>query len=663
MEGFLKPHIFIAISCMTLAFTSCNKNWKQFTYNGFQKAEIRVDGVARVHPNGLLQLTNTSGEVKGHAFDPIPLQLGLPSSLSFSTTFVFAMFPELQFIGGQGIAFVFSPSMDFSYATAAQYFGLFNTSTNGKSSNHIFAVELDSMQNLEFGDIDSNHVGIDVNNLRSIASASAGYFSDAEKRKKSLNLRSAEPIQIWIDYDDIDIVVKVTMAPLGLPRPSKPLLSSRVNLSQVFRDTMYVGFASATSPSANSHYVLGWSFSQGRESRAQSLDLSKLPPLPRFGSKRRKMSRLSTILVIVTPTTIITICLGIYLRWRKKYEEILENWEREYVVQRFSYKDLYKATKGFKDKEVLGIGGFGKVYKGMIPSTNADVAVKKVSHSSDHGMKEFVTEIACMGRLRHRNLVQLLGYCRRKGELFLVYDYMLNGSLDKYLYNNEKPNLSWSERFKIIKGLASALVYLHEEWEQVVVHRDVKPSNVLLDANMNARLGDFGLARLYDHGTNPHKTRVVGTLGYLAPELSRRGKATPTTDVFSFGITVLEIACGRSPLSTLRGQEYNLSDWVYECWIRGDVVETSDPKLGGNYVAEEMELVLKLGMICSQPRPERRPSMRQVMQFLNGDATLPEINLYDATFVASTSGNSTLLSSPEGLSTSYSIDSVLLFGR
>ncbi|KAL9228707.1 hypothetical protein vseg_004258 [Gypsophila vaccaria] len=662
MVGILKLHIFIAICYMTLALTASTENLKQFTYNGFQNAEVRVDGVATVHSNGLLQLTNDSSQVKGHAFDPIPLQFGSPSSFSFSTTFVFAMFPELQVIGGQGIAFVLSPSMDFNYTTAAQYFGRFNTSTNGKSSNHIFAVELDCIQNLEFGDIDSNHVGIDVNNLRSIASASAGYFSDAEKRNKSMNLISAKPMQIWIDYDDIDIVVKVTMSPLGLPRPSKPLLSARVNLSRIFQDAMFVGFSSATGPSPTSHYILGWSFSQGRESRTQSLDLSNLPSLPRYGSKRHKMSRLSLILVIVTSAIVVPICLGIYLRWRKKYEEILEDWEREYIVQRFSYKDLYRATEGFKEKHVLGTGGFGKVYKGVLPSTNADVAVKKVSHSSDQGVKEFVTEIACMGRLRHRNLVQLLGYCRRKGELFLVYDYMLNGSLDMYPYNDEKPN-SWPERLKIVKGLASALLYLHEEWEQVMVHRDVKPSNVLLDTNMNARLGDFGLARLYDHGTNPNKTHVVGTLGYLAPELIRRGKATPTTDVFSFGITILEIACGKSPLSTIEGREYNLSDWVYDSWTRGEVVETSDPRLGGNYVAEEMELVLKLGMICSHPNPETRPTMRQVIQFLHEETTLPVIDSYDTTLFTSISGNSTLPSSSEILSTSYSTDSVLLFGR
>jgi serine/threonine protein kinase len=145
-------------------------------------------------------------------------------------------------------------------------------------------------------------------------------------------------------------------------------------------------------------------------------------------------------------------------------------------------------------------------------------------------MKEFVAEVVSLGRLRHRNVMHLLGYCRRKGELLLVYEYMPNGSLDKHLHDHDNPNLDWGQRFKIIKGVASGLLYLHEDWEKVVVHRDVKASNVLLDAEMNSRLGDFGLARLYDHGTDPNTTHVVG---YLAPELGHRGKATPCTDVWA----------------------------------------------------------------------------------------------------------------------------------
>ncbi|XP_058201862.1 L-type lectin-domain containing receptor kinase SIT2-like isoform X2 [Rhododendron vialii] len=322
---------------------------------------------------------------------------------------------------------------------------------------------------------------------------------------------------------------------------------------------------------------------------------------------------------------------------RKNYEEIREDWEREYGPHRFSYKDLFKATRGFIDEELLGAGGFGKVYRGVLPSSKEQVAVKKVSHDSKQGMKEFVAEIASMGRLRHRNLVQLLGYSRRKGELLLVYDYMPNGSLDKFLFSNEKPILVWEQRYRIIRGVASALLYLHEEWDQVVLHRDLKASNVLLDADLNGRLGDFGLARLYDHGANPETTHVVGTIGYLAPELTRTGKATTSTDVFSFGAFILEVACGRRPIQPQRSpKEVILVDWVFENWKEGAILETSDPRLGGDYLQEEMEFVLKLGLLCSKSNAATRPSMRQVMQYFDGDVLLPEI-IHDSTSIGTKS--------------------------
>ena len=155
----------------------------------------------------------------------------------------------------------------------------------------------------------------------------------------------------------------------------------------------------------------------------------------------------------------------------------------------------------------------------------------------------------------------LLGYCRRKGELLLVYDYMSNGSLDKYLFNQPHVTLSWSQRFQVIKGAASGLLYLHEGWDQVVIHRDVKVSNVLLDGELNGRLGDFGLARLYDHRTDPQTTHVVGTLGYLAPEYTRSNKATTSTDVYAFGAFMLEVACGRRPIQA--NEDSILVDWVF----------------------------------------------------------------------------------------------------
>nr|CAD1817651.1 unnamed protein product [Ananas comosus var. bracteatus] len=239
-------------------------------------------------------------------------------------------------------------------------------------------------------------------------------------------------------------------------------------------------------------------------------------------------------------------------------------------------------------------------------------------------MREFVAEIASMSRLRHRNLVQLLGYCRRKGELLLVYEYMPNGSLDKFLFNEkreqkQKPILSWSQRLQIIRGVASGLLYLHEEWEQVVVHRDIKASNILLDRDYNGKLGDFGLARLYDHGTNPQTTHIVGTLGYLAPELSKTGKSTTCTDVYAFGAVLLEVVCGRRPVEVNSAEEVpSLVDVVFRSWKKGSIVDARDVRLGEEYVQKEMEMVLKLGLRCSHPDPAARPGMREVVQILNG---------------------------------------------
>ncbi|KAJ6833012.1 L-type lectin-domain containing receptor kinase IV.1-like isoform X1 [Iris pallida] len=210
---------------------------------------------------------------------------------------------------------------------------------------------------------------------------------------------------------------------------------------------------------------------------------------------------------------------------------------------------------------------------------------------------------------------------------------MPNGSLDKFLYDRTAPNLDWNRRFQIIKGVASGLLYLHEGWEQVVVHRDIKSSNILLDSEMNARLGDFGLAKLYDHGADTQTTHVVGTIGYIAPELGSTGKVTTATDVFAYGAFLVEVACGRRPLEAeAPAERVMLVDWVLDNWKKGALLATTDQLLGDDYPEAEMEMVLKLGLLCSHPIPEARPSMRQVMQFLNGDTALPELSLVQWSF-------------------------------
>lgn len=319
-----------------------------------------------------------------------------------------------------------------------------------------------------------------------------------------------------------------------------------------------------------------------------------------------------------------------YLYQQNRYAEVFEQWELQYSPQRFSFRTLHKATKGFKESRVLGAGGFGKVYRGeLLDGTR--IAVKRVSHGAEQGMQEYVAEIATMGRLAHRNLVQLRGYCRRKGELLLVYEYMVNGSLADRLFDGN--SLGWSERVHIVKGVSSCLHYLHEGWGKVVLHRDIKASNILLDEDLNGKLGDFGLAIFHDRGSTFEATRVVGTIGYMAPEVTAMGVANEFTDVYAFGVLMLEVVCGRRPVEPERspGQKI-LVEWVAGCGRKGALLDSVDAKLAGNFEVEEAMLLLKLGMICSQNDPEKRPTMKDITEYLERKKPIPYIAFDTAQF-------------------------------
>jgi hypothetical protein len=612
----------------------------RFVYNGFAGANLTLDGVAAVTPAGLLVLTNGSLQAKGHAFHASPLPFRDPgarnatAARSFSTTFVFAIYGQYATLSSNGMAFFVAADMEvLSTAVPGRFLGLLNDTDNGNRSAHVFAVELDTIFNAEFGDVDSNHVGVDVDSLRSINATGAGYYDDASGQFQNLSLVSRKAMQVWVDYDGGARQVTVAMAPLGVARPRKPLLQTSVDLSDVVQATAYVGFTSATAVLISHHFVLGWSFAL--DGPAPALDIAGLPALPPAWPKPRS-KLLEIVLPIASAVLVLAVGAVIYtlVQRRIKFAELQEDWEVPFGPHRFSYKELFHATKGFNDKQLLGSGGFGSVYKGVLRKSNTEVAVKKVSHESRQGMKQFVAEVVSIGRLRHRNLVQLLGYCRRRGELLLVYDYMPNGSLDKFLYDPSKRKLDWPQRFNIIRGLASGLLYLHEDWEQVVIHRDVKTSNVLLDSEMNGRLGDFGLARLYDHGTDAQTTHVVGTMGYLAPELGHTGKATPATDVFAFGSFLLEVTCGRRPIQQdEQDNRVALVNWVAGHWQKGSIIDAADAMLQSAFDPDEVTLVLKLGLLCSHPLADARPTMRQVVQCLDGDIPLMDLSqAYNTSF-------------------------------
>ncbi|XP_062204162.1 L-type lectin-domain containing receptor kinase IX.1-like [Phragmites australis] len=309
-------------------------------------------------------------------------------------------------------------------------------------------------------------------------------------------------------------------------------------------------------------------------------------------------------------------------------EPLEEEFKNGAGPRRFRYNDLAVATKFFSDGEKLGEGGFGSVYRGYLKDMNLHVAIKKVSKSSKQGRKEYASEVKIISRLRHRNLVQLIGWCHGGGELLLVYELMPNGSLDTHIHNQNNI-LSWPLRHEIVLGIGSALLYLHQDWEQCVLHRDIKPSNVMIDASFNAKLGDFGLARLVDHERESHTTALAGTMGYMDPECMVTGTASTTSDVFSFGVVVLEIACGRRPIVVVQDtEEYatmHLVQWVWEFYGRGLILDAADARLNGEFDSEEMERVMVTALWCAHPDRAMRPSIRQAVNVLRLEAPLPSL--------------------------------------
>lgn len=567
-------------------------------------------------------LTDGTPQKVGRAF----FSRRFDSISSFSTTFVFVITAPYSDLSGHGLAFTISAITESLLDDLpSQYMGLFSAESDGNLTNQLFAVELDTLQNVKLSDLDDNHVGIDVNSLESISSHTAGYYTP-DGTFLPLLLISGEPMQVWVDYDDSSHLVNVSLAPYLQHKPQHPLLSTTFNLTSVLPSSVYVGFASATGTLRSIHRIIGWSFNPDGE--AKPLNYSALSEViqdvRRDDQRSHSQIPRKVLIPVVTMSVFVTlvIIVALYLYMKKARES--GEWEIDCGSSSFTYKDLVAATSGFSDRMLLGKGGFGKVYRGVLQSSKQNVAIKRVSPESKQGMKEFIAEITILGHLRHRNLVQLLGYSRHKSELLLVYDYMPNGSLDRVLHAQDRQALDWVCRFNIIKGIASGLCYLHEDWEKVVIHRDIKTSNVLLDNEMNGRLGDFGLARLHNHGTDAHTTHLAGTWGYIAPELARLGRATKATDVFAFGVFMLEVACGRRPIEVNdSGEPVLLTDWVTDAWESGSIFKRVDPKLE-DHVREEAELVLKLGLLCSHPVHSARPSMRLVVQYLVKDVLLSD---------------------------------------
>ncbi|XP_078152662.1 cysteine-rich receptor-like protein kinase 6 isoform X3 [Carex rostrata] len=356
------------------------------------------------------------------------------------------------------------------------------------------------------------------------------------------------------------------------------------------------------------------------------------PPLINPPPQGKKKTSTGTILAITIPLVLIAfvviagLCVCFIKRRKSGLTKPLLNVGNPEEIKSvesllLDLSVLRVATIDFAEQNKLGEGGFGAVYKGVLPD-GREIAVKRLSQSSSQGMGELKNELLLVAKLQHKNLVRLLGVCLEGQEKLLVYEYVANKSLDQILFDSEKRHLlDWGKRYKIVCGIAKGLLYLHEDSQLRIIHRDLKASNILLDADMNPKISDFGLARLFGGDQTQEITnRVVGTFGYMAPEYAMRGHFSIKSDVFSYGVLVLEIITGKKNSGTFENDETeDLLSFVWQHWTNGTITVVADPSLGQRYSRSELLRCTQIALLCVQDNSANRPSMSTVAVMLGSE--------------------------------------------
>ncbi|XP_045832851.1 probable L-type lectin-domain containing receptor kinase S.5 [Trifolium pratense] len=621
------------VSCLYFTFPTFHQNDanKLLLNNSY----IQRDAIQVTPENSKASMSNLSGR----ALYKDPFELA-----SFNTTFVLNITPDTS-PGGEGIAFILASEPTLPENSSGQWLGIVNASTNGTSQAAILAVEFDTRQS-SIEDGPNNHVGININSISSLKQVSLS--------NTKVNLSSGLDVFIRIEYSNDVISVFGSMTANSNDSMETLLVSPPLNLSSYFKQEVYVGFSASTSNYTELNCVKAWEFN--------GVDI---------GNKKN----LWWIWIII-PLVIIIAGLVLFMVYflRKKNTDIPEDTypriedqiqHSSMAPKKYQLKELMKATGGFSLQNKLGEGGFGMVYKGIL-GNNKEVAVKRVSKNSRQGKQEFIAEVTTIGSLHHKNLVKLIGWCYESKELLLVYEFMPRGSLDKYLFNQSSELevqyskvLDWKTRNGVIRDVAQALDYLHNGCEKRVLHRDIKASNIMLDIFYNGKLGDFGLARTIQKRNETHHStkEIAGTPGYMAPETFLTGRATVETDVYAFGVLVLEVVCGKRPGNMYAQDDYKNSIvyWVWELYGKGEIISAVDKRISYEEneiervkweeeeeeevdiervkLEEEIEIVLILGLACCHPNPNQRPSMKTVLMVLNGEVSPPNVPLERPAFV------------------------------
>ncbi|XP_026404503.1 cysteine-rich receptor-like protein kinase 10 isoform X3 [Papaver somniferum] len=355
---------------------------------------------------------------------------------------------------------------------------------------------------------------------------------------------------------------------------------------------------------------------------------------------KRKNSQKVAIIIVVPSIIVVLSAIALWYLCSRRTTKETERIDEIYGIQsvesfRFHISTIRAATNNFSNANKLGEGGFGSVYKGTLADAQ-EIAVKRLSRKSGQGEAEFKNEVVLLVRLQHKNLVRLLGFCLDAEERLLIYNFMPNSSLDRIIFDSVKRTcLDWGKRYNIIGGIARGVLYLHEDSRLKIIHRDLKASNILLDVDMNPKVSDFGMARLFAvDQTQAMTTRIVGTYGYMAPEYAMHGQFSDKSDVFSFGVLVLEILSGKKNNSFNESEvSGDLVSHAWRHWKKGTALDLLDSVLKDSYSESEVMRCIHIGLLCVQENAADRPTMASIVLMLNNYSTSLPVPLVPAFFV------------------------------
>ncbi|TKW03535.1 hypothetical protein SEVIR_7G047800v4 [Setaria viridis] len=613
------------ISCSFASSAACSRDVTNYSFH-YSFSSDSSDGLVLLRDaeisNGALHLTPgpRNSNRSGAALLAAPVTLwsqnseGFMQNASFDTSFTMN-FPYSSPAGqeaagpnGEGLAFVVVPTLN---SPPLGILGLRNNPPKDTSS----ASRGTGFFLVKFFDMDDNRSRLNISIITSAASL-VNTMSIATNQTTTKNYK---------------ISIKYTRQHVGVYMDDKPVLEADLNLNDNVLQRAFFGFLF----SSELHSILSWELTV------------KLP-----GNDNKDIDwkvTLPAVLGCISVTAIMKMFVAAFY-FKSKYNKLKMELVLSETLRRlpgmpreFKHATMRKATDNFHEARRLGKGGFGAVYKGTLWSgkdgmTCVEVAVKKFTGDENRRYDDFLAEIDIINRLRHRNIVPLVGWCYEKGELLLIYEYMPNGSLDQHLCPKEQPQriLGWATRYDIVADIAAGLHYVHHEHEHMVLHRDIKASNIMLDSTFRARLGDFGLARIVGLDKNSYTDLgVAGTWGFIAPEYSVSHKATRRTDVYAFGVLVLEILTGRRALCVFQDTFQLLTDWVWRLHQEGRLLEAVDKKVVSTeeYDADGATRLLLLGLACTNPNPLDRPTMAEAVQVVAKSAPAPDVPHVKPSFV------------------------------